>query len=149
MLILGDRIFLAKRKLARAILTRSPSRNLFSFPQLSPTFPNFPQTKKRRSRPKNHQKKSWQEILSKTQTNATEFQCMRFPNFPQRSPNQKLLATARRLDIAAHLLDFCGLLAWFWQGFAWEICLGYALARPRRTETPLNTRALGPLAPPA
>ena len=149
MLILGDKNFLAKRRLARAILTRSPSRNLFSFPNSPQLSPNLPKPKNRCADQKNHQKKSWQEILGKTQTNATEFQCMRFPNSPQRSLNQKLLATARRLDIAAHLLDFCGLLAWFWQGFAWEICLGYALARPRRTETPLNTRALGPLAPPA
>ena len=111
MLILGDKNFLAKRRLTRAILTRNPSRNVFSFPQLSPTFPKFPQTKKTICRPKNHQKKSCQEILSKTQTNATEIQCMRFPNFPQRSPNQKMLATADRLEIAACLLDSCGLLA--------------------------------------
>ena len=126
MLILGDKKFPSKTYTHASNFHRKSSRNLFSFPQLSPTLPKSPQTKNTICRPKNHQKKSWQEILGKTQTNATKFQCMRFPNSPQRSPNQKLLATARRLDIAAHLLDFCGLLAWFWQGFAWEICLGYA-----------------------
>ena len=116
-------------------MTGNPSRNLFSFPQRSPTFPKSPQTKKTICRPKNHQKKSWQEILGKTQTNATEFQCMRFPNFPQRSPNQNpawdLLAIC--LGFAWDLLGICLGFAWdvlgICVGFAWDllgICLGHA-----------------------
>ena len=111
MLILAEKKYPSKTYMHATIFTGNPSRNLFSFPQRSLTFPKPPQTKKTTCRPKSHQKKSWQEILGKTQTNATEFQCMRFPNFPQRSPNQKMLATADRLEIAACLLDSCGLLA--------------------------------------
>ena len=87
MLILGDQNFPSKT------YTHASNFHRTSFPEpffVSPTLPNFPQTppnQKTICRPKNHQKKSWQEILGKTQTNATEFQCMRFPNSPQRSPN--------------------------------------------------------------
>ena len=111
MLILAEKKYPSKTYIHATIFTGNPPRDLFSFPQRSLTFPKPPQTKKTICRPKNHQKKSWPEILGKTQTNATEFQCMRFPNSPQRSPNQKLLTNARRLDVAACLLDFCGLLA--------------------------------------
>jgi hypothetical protein len=70
---------LAKRTFTRAILTRSLPRDLFcfhNFPQISPNQKNDLPTK-------NHLEKSWREILGKTHTNATEFQCMRFPNSPQ------------------------------------------------------------------